>query len=74
MFLEDLAFDGVPFAAEPRPGVSGEIGSYLADRAAEGRGLFDMLGDEFVLDHLDEHPRLLDELALDSQVRSLILH
>jgi hypothetical protein len=74
MLLEAIAFDGVPFAAQPRPGVSGEIGSYLAEHAREGRSLFDMLGDEFVQKHLDEHPRLLDELALDSEVRSLILY
>jgi hypothetical protein len=53
-------------------GAAGPLGTYVACRLWEGRGLFSILGDEFVQDRVDEEPDLLGRLAADTLVRDAL--
>lgn len=60
------------FAPARRFGAAGAIGRYVAGGLWEGRYLFSVLQDEFVLDRIDEEPDLLGRLAADTLVRDAL--
>jgi hypothetical protein len=55
-------------AARPRD----ELRAYVAAELANARRLFDVLGDAFVLDRVDDYPSVLDHLARDPTIRGLL--
>jgi hypothetical protein len=54
------------------PGRSDELTAYVASAVAEGRKLFDVLADSFVLDRVDQYVSVIDHLAREPEVRSAI--
>ena len=56
------------FRAPLRRSAAGGLGSYVATNLYEGRGLFDILGDEFVERRRDDYPDVLSMLACDEVV------
>jgi hypothetical protein len=59
---------GPPVVAGPCDDVS----AYVAYELSGGRSLFDVLGDPFVLERVDEYVSLLDHLARDPAVRGAL--
>ena len=51
---------------------SDELTTYVACAVGEGRTLFDVLGDRFVLDEMDEYVSVLDHLAREPAVREAL--
>jgi len=49
-----------------------ELSAYVALELGSGRALFDVLGDDFVLDRVDEYVSVLDHLAHDPAVRAAL--
>jgi hypothetical protein len=49
-----------------------ELRAYVAAELANARRLFDILGDAFVLDRVDEYLSVLDHLARDPTIRGLL--
>jgi hypothetical protein len=57
------------FQPSTRRGACGVLGSYVATGIYEGRGIFDVLGDEYVEQRRDDYPDVLNLLACDEVVR-----
>jgi hypothetical protein len=58
----------VHLGPSPRTGAAGPVGVYVGAMLREGRALFDILGDRFVQERVDEEPWMLDRLAIDPLV------
>jgi hypothetical protein len=58
----------VHLGPSPRTGAAGPVGIYVGAMLREGRVLFDVLGDSFVQERVDEEPWMLDRLAIDPLV------
>jgi hypothetical protein len=55
------------------PDCSDELTGYVADAMGEGRRLFDVLTDPFVLERVDEYVSVLDHLAREPAVRATLM-
>jgi len=49
-----------------------DLSAYVTSELSAGRRLFDVLGDPFVLDRVDEYVSVLDHLARDPAVRAAL--
>ena len=58
------------FGPQLRRSAAGSVGSYVATNIYEGRGLFEILGDDYVEQRRDDYPDLLGQLACDEVVVS----
>jgi hypothetical protein len=54
------------------PDRSDELTAYVVGAVGEGRPLFDVLADAFVLDRVDEYVSVLDHLAYEPAVRAAL--
>jgi hypothetical protein len=65
--VDPAEFGPPPTALEPD-----EVGDYVANGLAEGRRLFDVLADSFVMERVDEYVSLLDHVAREPAVRAAL--
>jgi hypothetical protein len=56
----------------PPAGDFDELTAYVSSAVIEGRGLFDVLADQFVLERVDEYVSVLDHLARQPAVREAV--
>ena len=56
----------------PRSGDFDELTAYVSSAVVGGRGLFDVLADQFVLERVDEYVSVLDHLARQPAVRQAV--